>query len=476
MTAAKSGNHIYVSGTGNTLASVTADIADTTFIEDMGSGVYRVKGNVARYLEIRSGGELIIGDEGDYSVYERLEFENLADGRTYFRVDHGSKFTMVGNTELDFSISSYRPNYARFQGHIDILGDGTNNPLIAHPYRIYMQDWDTNADNGTFDDDRTHLNNVTLASAFNNDYYFFNFDTTTFMQNHRFENILCDRTLSSRNIQRTRYFYANGTHLGMERVVFDNINFNDVGYACLNYGTNMQWVNCTYGTSYSWKLYEYYHRPMGVSMQSRYDETGIYTGENYGQAFSFYDNCTFKDLNSKNVAIIARSAAVLFRDCDWENTSSDSIQVDYQGVGMIWTGNTFADPTPYFDVNQNSFLNWVFGLDLTIQDDAGNPIQDAMIRIVQSEGKEEYHFKTNSSGKIIALYDLEVALLTWKYKYREGDETTNFVLWSDSSNSTYHTAYVMKEGYRSSTTTYVMDADRSDTIILKRLDNYSLTF
>ena len=58
MTASKSGNNIVVNGTGNTLSSITTDIGDTTFIEQVSAGVFEVKGNVKLYDGKYQGGRV----------------------------------------------------------------------------------------------------------------------------------------------------------------------------------------------------------------------------------------------------------------------------------------------------------------------------------------------------------------------------------------------------------------------------------
>jgi len=98
MPATKSGNNIYVTGTGNTLQSVLTDINDVNYFYSPSSGVYTLNGgsvgSVARYLYVRPGGDLTIGSSSDTSLYERLELQNGANNRTRIYVNEGGALYM----------------------------------------------------------------------------------------------------------------------------------------------------------------------------------------------------------------------------------------------------------------------------------------------------------------------------------------------------------------------------------------------
>lgn len=102
MSAIKSGTTIRVEGTGNTLASITSDIADPTFIEETSSGVYVVHG--AHVLDLWAGSELTVGSEADYSVREELHFNPTTHGFPGFNIRAQSTFKMFGNVVLNLAL------------------------------------------------------------------------------------------------------------------------------------------------------------------------------------------------------------------------------------------------------------------------------------------------------------------------------------------------------------------------------------
>lgn len=135
----------------------------------------------------------------------------------------------------------------------------------------------------------------------------------------------------------------------------------------------------------------------------------------------------------------------------------------------MWSGNTFTTREAY-DVDYDGMILWVYDLTLTVEDKLGNALEDAVVLIEQSAGKEQFLFKTDSNGKLSNCHDIGCALLTWKYQYGNS-KTTNMELWSDSTNSTYHKVTVFKEGYVPVEASYIMSAARSDTIILREISN-----
>ena len=155
MAASKSGNNIQVDGVGNTLSSITADIADTTFIEEVSSGVFRVKSDVTRYLQIMNGGELTIGNSEDYSTTEELQFESSVNDRNRLYVYHGSILNMYGNTTLNFSSGGARMGPCYLYGQINVLGDDIYQPEWYRGYRLYI--YNTSNDNASYDNDIFHF-------------------------------------------------------------------------------------------------------------------------------------------------------------------------------------------------------------------------------------------------------------------------------------------------------------------------------
>ncbi len=466
MTAVKSGNHIYVSGSGNTLASITSDIADTTFIEKTGTSpdVYTVKGGVARYLRIRNGGTLTIGDSADYSKNETLAFSNNVANEIRFYVDAGGELLQYGDTTIDFFTGTQRIYYVYLYGKVTVLGNDTYKPVWQNYQRIYLYE---NQNNDTYTNDVWHFEKMIIGSAAVANYFAFYFYSLGKVRNHIFKDILFDKTYGKGlTMYAIRISYP---FRGMRNVTFENLDFNNVG----NYpvystgGGTFKLKGCTFGTTTSWKMIIY---GMGAADGKNTLRTYGYDNEHdFGQQFIYLEDCTFENLNNKNCMLVQYGPQVVCKDCTWEHDASDSIQAAYGGRVLMWSGNTFTTREAY-DVDYDGMILWVYDLTLTVEDKLGNALEDAVVLIEQSAGKEQFLFKTDSNGKLSNCHDIGCALLTWKYQYGNS-KTTNMELWSDSTNSTYHKVTVFKEGYVPVEASYIMSAARSDTIILREISN-----
>ena len=185
MVAVKSGNHIYVTGTGNTLASITADINDTTFIEKTSSSpdVYTVKGNVARYLRIRNGGTLTIGDSADYSKNETLAFNSIVANYCRFYVDAGGRLEQYGDTTIDWMTGAQRSYYWYVYGALYVRGDDTYTPVWQNYQRIYFYE---QQNNNTYVNDIWDIDGLIIGSACTANYYALYFNAFGNIRFHKF--------------------------------------------------------------------------------------------------------------------------------------------------------------------------------------------------------------------------------------------------------------------------------------------------
>ncbi len=470
MSATKSGNHIYITGSGNTLASITADIADTTFIEKTSTSpdIYTVKGNVARYLRIRSGGTLTIGDPEDYSKNETLAFSSSVANNNRFYVDTGGRLEQYGDTMIDFMTGTQRSYYTYIYGALHIRGNDTYKPVWQNYQRIYFYE---QQNNDTYANDVWDIDKMIVGSACTANYYSFYLGAFGKVRNHIFKNITWDKTYGKGNqMYALRLPYDVR---GIRNITFENLDFNDVGNYPLYSSARVHLKGCTFGTTGSWKVLSY---GMGFPVSGdTYRDYGYHGEHEDGQNFMYLEDCTFENQNNKNCLLIQYNSVVLCKDCTWEHDTGDSIQVAYGGVVMMWTGNTFTGGREYYDVDFDGRIQWVYDLTLTITDEEENPVEGATVLIKQSGGKERFTFHTDSDGKMTNDHNLDCALLTHKHQYGNS-KTTDAEYWSDSSNSTYHTVTVFKDGYRPYTEDYVMDQTRSDTIRLERIDARSLTF
>jgi len=469
MPATKSGNDIYITGSGNTLESVASDIDDTNFCEWDSVDTLTIYGNVLRYIRIRNGGELIIGDPLDYSVQENMNFESSVANNLRFIVDAGGSLKQYGNTKIDFMTGSQRSYYTYFYGAVYVRGNTSFKPIWQNYQRIYFLE---QQNNDTYSNDIFDIDGLIIGGACTVNYYALYFNAFGKIRNHIFKNITFDKSYGSGNAMYAMRFAQD--YIGIRNITFDNINFHNVGnYPLYSSGARVHFKNTTFGTTTSWKLLMY---GTGKANSSDLYRDYTYNTEHVaGQNFLYLENCTFQNLNNKACLLASYNATILVKDCTWQHDTSDSIETRYGGKVLMWTGNTFTGGREYYDVNYNGSIQWVFGLTLTINNESGNPIEDAVVVIEQSAGKESFMFYTDSNGKMKNDHNLDVALLTNKHQYGY-NKTTDMEYWSDSDNNTYHKVTIFKEGYRPYTTTYVMDQDRSTTIQMLRIDAHASTF
>jgi len=470
MPAAKSGNHIYVTGSGNTLASITTDINDAAFIEKTGTSpdIYTLKGNVARYLYVRPGGELTIGDPEDYSMNETLAFDQSVTQLNRLYVNQGGHLKQYGNTVIDFvTHPTNRAYYSYIYGAMTIQGDDTYKPIWQNYRRIYFYE---NQNNDTYKNDIWNFDKMIFAGADAANEYAIYFQGMGKVRAHNFTNITWDKTAGGRGNQMYPLYVPYGIN-GFENIVFNNLNFVDVGSypIYMNNAGSQEYSNCIFGTGTSWKTYilgTYRNDPT-----QRYYSYDYLSPEVFGQDFVYIHDSVYDSTGTAGVVFVSQGGTLLLKDVEFQHTAGDSIQVQYQGTVMLWTGVTFTGGREVYDLDYAGCVNRVFALDLTVQDKFGNPIEDAKVGITQKDGKESFLFRTNASGKLINHFNINKALLTNIHQYGN-NKATNIEKWSDTSNGTYHIVNIFKLGYRPKTLNIVMDEDKSQTVVLRDLNSF----
>jgi len=453
MSAVKSGNHIYVEGTGNTLASVASDINDAAYCTwDAGSNTLTVFGSssAVRYFRTRNGSELTINGG------ETLQFSNATNDDTRMYIDAGSHLIMNDDAEINGSLGSTRPSYWYIYGRVTCNADipGGLRPTFKEYYRIYFYE---TANNNSYPNDIWDFTGAFFGGPRVNNGYAIYMYVVGKVRNHIFKDMLFDERLDS-NLDAYGFGIIYGGE-GYTNITFENIQFDQVerGFNITG-GAIIRTKDCTIDrTSNSWGVLHY-----GNSVSSARDRLRAYGYHNekpYGQYFSYHENFTFLSGNQNNKMNVSYGAQVLIKDCDWQRTTGDSIECKYRGRVLQWTGNTFADSSP-FDIQQNGERSLVFRLQLTVLDEDGNPVEDAVVKIRQHEDKEQYTFSTGADGMMHAIHDLKGAMLTHRSYY----SNTAYQTWSSASEPHRYEVYV--DGYEVAHGTAVMDQDRTATINL----------
>jgi len=447
----KSGNHIYVEGSGNTLASVASDINDAAFCTwDAGTSTLTIFGTAAavRYLRIRNGGTLTINGG------ETLQFSNATNDDTRFYVDAGSHLIMNDDAEINGSLTTTRPFYWYFYGRVTCNADIPNNlrPTFKNFYRMYLYE---TANNNNFPNDVWDFTGAFIGSTRVNNGIAFYMYILGKVRNHTFKDMIFDERVDN-NLDTYAFSIIYGIP-GLENITFENIRFDQVerAFNCTG-GAIIRSKGCVVDrTSASWGVLHY-----GNSVPPRRDKLRLYGLLNtkpYGQYFSYHEDLTFLVGNQNNKMIVSYGANVLIKDCDWQRTTGDSIECKYQGRVLQWTGCTFADANP-FDIQQNGERSIVYRWQPTVLDENGAPMENALVKIEQHESKEEFTFSTGDDGMLHAIHDLKGAMLTHQSFYTNTASET----WSSAAEPHRYTVHV--EGYEVAKGTMVMDQDRTVTI------------
>jgi len=270
--------------------------------------------------------------------------------------------------------------------------------------------------------------------------------------------MIFDERLGSANLDTYGFHFPYGLN-HLENITFENILFNKVerAFNCTG-GGNIRTKNCTFDQqSASWSVLHFSNS--GNEARDRFRYYGDANIKPYGQYFAYHEGGTWLVGNNNNKMVVSYGGQVLIKDCDYQRTTGDSLEIKYQGRVLEWTGNTYADANP-FDTQQNGERSQVYRLELIVQDQFGNPIEDADVNIKQFEEKEQFKFTTASNGKLHAIHDLEGAMLTHRSFYTN----TASEIWSSAAEP--HSYEIIKEGYRRASGAVVMDSDKSVVVTL----------
>jgi len=469
MGAIKSGSDIVVQGTGNTLASVKTDIADPTFFDELTPGNYRVVGN--RDLIIDPLADLTIGNASDFSVTEGLQLTPTS-GSANSRIDttSTSHFKMYGNTYLKLGIdgpTAQPTGVMLITGACTILGDATYRPLISDGTEVVFRNIRTadfsldiwNVQHVDFENFRYHTFRTILMDG-----------TDRFNPNgHTFEDIVID-SLTTLTPPITDY----GTQDGIDFVLdaegtLDFVTMKDITIKHCRRGINpsdacpaiengvfienrLGALICQ-GDSNMSHLYK---------SDVQYSQSGFYTGI-VGQRFTYINGGSSS--NNASWSHNLTYSTLLLRDY---NSTDQFFGLSRQyGRFLLWN----VDWTGGGWEKINCQIIYVYGLTLVVQDEDGNPVENAVVHIYQEpDEREHWTFYTDSAGKPITMRAMNGVVVLGNKAYISGAfGSETFELWSDGVAGRQHKVEVFKDGVGGAESTVVMDQDRSLTLTLERV-------
>jgi len=190
----------------------------------------------------------------------------------------------------------------------------------------------------------------------------------------------------------------------------------------------------------------------GCIFESNYDSSG--------NKYSFYQ--------------LAYSAVAKFKNCTFRKEASSSIYRCFysiiNGSTAIFIGdNIFTDYTNA-KWSKDADSRTLFGKDVTIRviDENGAPIENASVRIGQSQGYESWNWLTNSAGYVKDIFGDDCFLIEKEDTSSNGIGT--YTQWSDSlAGGRYHTITASAPGRKSFTQNFILTETTSFEITLPSL-------
>lgn len=460
MAATFSGTTITITGSGNTLASITSDINNTAVIESMGGGVYNIYGVTVTQITVSDGGELIIGNPNDFSTYEELRFIWQANGSGSFTFQTGSTFKMYGNTKLIANYGSNNtteyPGYTTFNGNVHIEGNPTYYPELTGARRIVFNPFYTNVATSEF-----YLKYVKLGNCHQN-YIYLSFyiaiPNTLVLDNiiitQSYPIILYGFSMSLNDNYANNYIVPitnlsidpssynvlmSGVYPYLKDSSIDLTNNANDGYWTIV--SNTRQVNNNIG-SLGFDATSDIKKAVKIGQYiDRYLENVNYITD-YGYSFYTYNN-TMVLLN---------------------NVSANKNTLTYNGGCVMYynSNSMWSGRTHYLD-NYFSCVKLVYKLEPTVRDEYGNLLDDVLITIRSVNNEEMFRCSTDSNGKIAARFGLSAVFLANQLRY---SVARTLVYVSDNSNNTYHIVTYSKPGYELQTKNYVMNEDKIEDITM----------
>jgi hypothetical protein len=463
MTATKVGNNIYVTGAGNTLATITSDIADPTWIASIGGGVYELYAN--HQLHVRPDGELIVGSSGDYSTYERLDYKGSGNASLWLYVFFEASLKMYGDAHMDFSAGS--PNwyfaYMSVYGEVIIRGDATYRPSFEGILAIFvtnitvvlaeLQSSNIDIQDCDFVNRANSKGGSTLGLTFN------------LLQNLDMHFLRCrfdgnPEYPTGGGSGRPPYISPISTATAWRVLIEDSIIEH---YDNILYGSGISqpaFKGCEFRNNDNYgNINRTYHLSAPWSFQDSWSVLGS-PYVTWEQDFVMFEDNTFHDNGGTSDIWLTTGSLLVFKGCDFQDAKARNLRADDASTILIWTGNTFASSTHLRDADAVMIAN-VYALKVTVASEQAVPIEGASVIVRQKDHFEEWRFATDVAGEINGHPLLDSQCLCVHKVWVSGDPVSGiFTLISDDGNSTYHEVIVSAPGYVTQSIQQVMDQDR----------------
>ncbi len=375
------------SGTGTLAQLYTDAIADTPGCMTNPGGVYQVEGD--REVEISSGVTLDI--ESDTLQWELAA--NKSTGAPNIDVTRGGTLNGGPGGQIIGDINSAYTAYFMIYGSTNLQGTSGNEfsfRRFTSLYRYFSygetNDWDHV--------ELWHYNNFYLGSA------------TTLCPDYstswEFHDITCDCD----SVPGTSYGFTmyNGDY---SRVTLKRFTIRNCTRPIYNTGQAIALFQDFTISDYTHYCYQYYPVPsQGLTQHyATYysDFSELSWAKRTQQGVAKHDGLSIDHGGGTHCFLVYVGSSIYFKNCAFTDVTYTSYTSSYVGQLVLWgPGNRFSGVTlpEGFSTTYRPRHLHVRELDLTLEDEGGNPLENAMVHIKQKQDKEEWTFYTDSLGRI----------------------------------------------------------------------------
>jgi hypothetical protein len=467
MTATKVGDAIYIDGLGNTFATITADIADITWIEDKGGGIYELKGT--HDFDLRPGAELIVGNSGDYSFAEELQCKGSATNSILALFRSTSVIKMYGQSGFDLQAGTYRADLNLISGQLFTRGSATYRPYFKNLYQGNFRT-DYLSDESAFDNDIRDCEYLSMSLKAGSGTAPCLYDLRGVPKGDRFYRCIFDGYPGGASRRGTPPNATTATRVDqLYKVLFEECTFKNFAPTAFRRYFRMKnctWENCSqaiYQPQNPISFPDPYRNFMQDVPGGIYDWLdGVeHASGRWAQNFLFVEGGIFEASNVTHHIYNQLSSLLLLKNCNLKAGPSIGIYAgDSQGMVVLWgTTNTLSASLVSANQTRGRIVRG-YPLDITVRDENSAPLEGASIYVQQSEDKEEWRIVTGSDGKPVTYPPLAGVLVLIHEHYEGG--TPSWVKWSDSVvGGRYHNVVVSAPGYATQAFQLEMDQDRT---------------
>ena len=167
------------------------------------------------------------------------------------------------------------------------------------------------------------------------------------------------------------------------------------------------------------------------------------------------------------------NSVTLMKNCTFGTTAVTT------GLYAYYGGLILLDATTNTNIMASSAVTkklWGTGtflhirtLTLTVKDENGNALQNAVVLVYQKELKERWVFATDANGQIKTVHGDDPVFVE-----KEETSLNTFTQWSNGTGSQIHRIVVSKPGYQTWSTDVAFTADKTITATLQPIARFRM--